>query len=85
MINICYKLFHLEPSGGSSAPKPSGVRGRNEPNPSTDKLDKPTEGGDATKKPLSSENTNDQIHISFDGLKIDHSLKILLSSYFISF
>jgi hypothetical protein len=68
MIKICYRLFLLEPSNDNSATKVSGA-------PSN----KTTDGGDATNKPSSGANSTDHIHISFDGLKIDHSLKISFS------
>jgi len=74
MIKICYRLFLLEPSNDNSATKTSGASSN-----------KATDGGDATNKPSSGANSTDHIHISFEGLKIDHSLKISFSPYFISF
>jgi len=85
MINICYKLLLLEPSDGNSTTKPSGASSNNDPKSSTDKSNKATDGDDAAKKPSSGVASTDHIHISFEGLETDHSLKISFSSYFISF
>jgi len=85
MISTCYQLSHLEPSGQNSATESSSSPSNDDSKPLIDKPDKTTEGGDATNKPSSEANNTDQVHISFDGLKMAYSLKVSLSSYFIPF
>ncbi len=75
MINTYYKLFHLEPSGDNLTTRSRGAPSNNDPKASTDKSNKPTDGGDAKKKPSPEEINTGRIHISFEGLTNDYSLK----------
>ena len=72
--------IHLEPPRDDSAPKPSNPPTGHDAKPSPDKLKSTTDDGGSTNKPSSGGSNSDKIHISFDGLEVDSSLKILIFS-----